>query len=116
MNMNMNGRTPHTLTRTLALVAALTATSAFAAPDQSELARESGCFSCHSPTEKIVGPAFQSVAERYAGQKDAASELAQSVTNGSTKKWGRAAAMPPHPNMSQADIRRLVEWVLSLKK
>lgn len=104
------------LKRTLALVGALACASAFAAPDQSELARESGCFSCHSPTEKIVGPAFQSVAERYAGQKDAVSELAMSVTNGSTKKWGRAAAMPPHPNMSQADIRRLVEWVLSHKK
>lgn len=104
------------ITRAVALVAAFACTSVFAAPDQSALARESGCLSCHSPTEKIVGPAFQSVAERYAGQKDAAADLAMSVTNGSTKKWGRAAAMPPHPNMSQADIRRLVEWVLSHKK
>ncbi len=84
-------------------------------PDQSELAKANGCFSCHSPTEKIVGPAFQSVAARYAGQPDAAAELMMYITNGSTRKWGRAA-MPPHRDMSEADIRRLAEWVLSLKK
>ena len=86
-----------------------------ASPDQTELARASGCLSCHSITEKVVGPAFQSVAERYAGQKDAPDELVMSVTNGSTRKWGRAA-MPPHGNMEKADIRKLVEWVLSQKK
>ena len=103
------------LTCATALLGALMAAPAFAQEDQSDLARASGCFSCHSPNEKIVGPAFKSVAERYAGQKDAVDELAMSVTNGSTRKWGRAA-MPPHGNMPQADIRKLVTWVLSLKK
>ncbi|MEY4763811.1 MAG: hypothetical protein RI907_484 [Pseudomonadota bacterium] len=92
-----------------------TAAQAAPSPDQSELAKASGCFSCHSVTEKVVGPAFQSVAERYAGQSDAASDLVMSVTNGSTRKWGRAA-MPPHGNMEKADIRKLVEWVLSQRK
>ena len=115
----MSRPTPSHTPALIALLAASTlATSAQAGnvADQSDLARASGCFSCHSVTEKVVGPAFQSVAERYAGQPDAASDLVMSVTNGSTRKWSRVAAMPPHPNMAQADIRRLVEWVLSQRK
>lgn len=115
MNRPAPSHTPALLTW---LAASALAAPAFAGnvADQSDLARASGCFSCHSVTEKVVGPAFQSVAERYAGQPDAASDLVMSVTNGSTRKWSRVAAMPPHPNMPQADIRRLVEWVLSQRK
>ncbi len=105
----------HALAIMLTALGMSSAALANGSPDQSELAKASGCFSCHSVTEKVVGPAFQSVAERYAGQSDAVAELAQSVTNGSTRKWGRAA-MPPHGNMDKADIRKLVTWVLSQKK
>lgn len=81
----------------------------------SDLARASGCFSCHSVTEKIVGPAFQSVSAKYAGDKDAVANLMQSVRNGSTGKWSNRAAMPPHPNLSNDDLKKLVTWVLSQK-
>lgn len=102
------------------LAACLSSLAAHAAhagelPDMSEQARANGCFSCHSPQEKIVGPAFASVAAKYAGQKDAASDLVMSIQNGSTGKWGRAA-MPSHASMSAAEIRRLAEWVLTIKK
>ncbi|MBI3102371.1 MAG: c-type cytochrome [Burkholderiales bacterium] len=79
-----------------------------------DLAKASGCFSCHSIQEKVVGPSFASVAEKYAGQPDAAADLARSVQNGSSRKWGRAA-MPAHPNMDPAEIQKLAEWVLTLK-
>ena len=36
-----------------------------------ELAKATGCYSCHAAKEKIVGPAFSSIAEKYAGDKDA---------------------------------------------
>lgn len=84
------------------------------AADIQELAKASGCFSCHSMQEKVVGPAFASVAQKYAGQPDAASELAQSIRNGSVRKWGRAP-MPAHGSLDHGDIQRLAEWVLTIK-
>lgn len=94
-------------------IAALCAWPAHAADpnDAAELARASGCLSCHSQKEKIVGPAFASVAEKYAGQKDALAELTMSVQNGSVRKWGRIP-MPAHASLPPADVKRLVEWVL----
>lgn len=79
-----------------------------------ELAKANGCFSCHSVDEKIVGPAFKSVAKKYAGESDAAAGLVQSIQNGSKGKWGRIP-MPNHMSMSADDLKTLANWVLSHK-
>lgn len=78
------------------------------------LAQSSGCLSCHAKAEKIVGPAFVSIADKYKGDKDAAASLAQSIQNGSRGKWGRVP-MPAHPSLSQADLKTLAQWVLATK-
>jgi cytochrome c len=96
------------------LACAALALGSVQAADLQELAKASGCFSCHSMQEKVVGPAFSAVAQKYAGQADAAPELAQSIRNGSVRKWGRAP-MPAHGSLEQADIQRLAEWVLTIK-
>ncbi|MDD2728042.1 c-type cytochrome [Malikia sp.] len=96
---------------------ALSAGMAAAAPDQSTftpLMQANGCASCHSVNEKIVGPAFQTVAAKYAGDKDAAASLMQSIQNGSRGKWGRIP-MPAHPSLSQAELKELATWVLAQK-
>lgn len=79
-----------------------------------EIAKNNGCYSCHAAAEKIVGPAFSSVAEKYAGDKDATATLAQSIQMGSKGKWGRAA-MPAHSSLSAQDLKLLAGWVLSTK-
>ncbi len=79
-----------------------------------DLAKASGCYSCHAANEKIVGPAFASVAEKYAGDKDAPASLAQSIQMGSKGKWGRAA-MPAHSGLSAGDVKLLAQWVLATK-
>lgn len=79
-----------------------------------ELAKNNGCLSCHSSKEKVVGPAFISVAEKYKDDKDAVASLAQSIQNGSKGKWGRIP-MPPHPSMNTADIKTLAHWVMGTK-
>ena len=81
----------------------------------SDFVRSNGCFSCHSVNEKIVGPAFQSVSAKYAGDKDAVATLMQSVRNGSIGKWSSRAAMPPHASISNDDLKKLVTWVLAQK-
>lgn len=93
----------------------MTAVHAADVADMSELARASGCYSCHSASEKIVGPSFQSVSSKYAGDKDAAASLAQSIRNGSSGKWGTRVAMPAQSGISNEDLNKLAKWVLAHK-
>ncbi len=88
-----------------------------ATPDQSSflpVMQANGCTSCHALSEKVVGPAFKSVAAKYAGDKDAAAMLMQSIQNGSRGKWGRVP-MPPHASLSQAELKEIATWVLAQK-
>ncbi|MFG6447051.1 c-type cytochrome [Roseateles sp. BYS180W] len=79
--------------------------------DPQALGQGHGCNSCHATHEKIVGPAWASIAQKYAADADAEATLMQSVRRGSQGKWGRAA-MPPHPNLSDDELRLLVRAVL----
>lgn len=96
------------------LAAASSSVHAVDAAAAIELAKANGCYSCHANNEKVVGPAYASVAEKYKDDKDAVASLTQSIQNGSKGKWGRIP-MPPHPSMSAADIKTLAQWVLTIK-
>ena len=80
-----------------------------------ELAKANGCLSCHSITEKIVGPSYQDVSSKYANDKDAVASLVQSIRNGSVGKWSKRIPMPAHPNLSNEDMTILAKWVLAQK-
>lgn len=75
------------------------------------LAKKHGCLSCHAAATKIVGPAYREVAERYAGQPDAAAQLVTKVRQGGAGTWGEIP-MPPQSALSEADAKRLVAWIL----
>jgi len=79
-----------------------------------ELLQASGCLSCHSITEKIVGPAFKDVVAKYSSDPDAVGTLTQSIKNGSRGKWGRMA-MPAHSSLSSDDLKALAAWVMAQK-
>jgi len=64
--------------------------------------------------KKIVGPAYKDVAAKYKGDKGAAAKLEEKVKKGGTGVWGQVP-MPPNTQVSDADIKKLVAWVLSLK-
>jgi cytochrome c len=93
------------------LAAALVSGSALA---NLELAKQKNCMSCHSVDARLVGPAYKDVAKRYAGQKDAEDKLVLKVLKGGSGTWG-AMAMPPNTQVTEAEARILVKWVLSLK-
>ncbi|MCX7276292.1 MAG: cytochrome C [Burkholderiales bacterium] len=80
-----------------------------------ELAKSSGCFSCHSAAEKVVGPSYSSVAAKYSDDKDAVASLAQSIQYGSKGKWGRIP-MPPHAALGKDDLNLLARWILTVQK
>jgi cytochrome c len=78
------------------------------------LARKNDCLGCHAVNVKLVGPAYKDVATKYADQVDALEQVSQSIRNGSAGKWGDLP-MPPHPKLSAADVKKLGNWVLSIK-
>lgn len=88
--------------------------AAQAVASAADLAKASGCYSCHAHGEKLVGPSFAAIAEKYASEKDAAASLAQSIKNGSKGKWGRVP-MPPHASLSGDELKLLSTWVLTIK-
>ena len=74
-----------------------------------------GCASCHEVDKTVIGPAFRDVAARYKDDKDAAAKLGNKVKRGGAHVWGEAA-MPPNVLISDAEIKDLVNWILTLKK
>ena len=81
---------------------------------QADLAQQKNCMACHAVDKKLVGPAYKEVAAKYAGQKDAVDKLAVKVVKGGSGVWG-AVPMPANPQVSDAEAKQLVQWVLSLK-
>lgn len=78
------------------------------------LAQKNACLSCHGVDKKIVGPAYKDVAKKYAGDKGAKARLMAKVKAGGKGVWGDIP-MPPNPQVSAADLDKIVTWVLSLK-
>jgi len=77
--------------------------------------QKNGCAACHGIDKKIVGPAYVDVAAKYRGDKNALAQLSQKVKAGGSGVWG-AVPMPPNAQVSDADIKSLVSWILTLKK
>ena len=101
----------HVFSGALTVLAVFAASPAFA---QQDLAQKKNCMACHAVDKKLVGPAYKDVAAKYAGQKDAVDKLAQKVLKGGSGNWG-AVPMPANPQVTEAEAKQLVQWVLTLK-
>jgi len=99
---------------TFSLIAATLAVTTLPAFAQLELAQKKNCMACHSVDKKVVGPAYKEVAAKYAGQKDAVDKLAEKVLKGGTGAWGQIP-MPANPQVTDAEAKQLVTWILGLK-
>lgn len=75
------------------------------------LANKHACMACHAAATKLVGPSYRDVAAKYGSDKSAVAALAQSIRGGGGGKWGDMA-MPPQPNVSEADAKSLATWIL----
>jgi cytochrome c len=79
------------------------------------LMQKDGCAACHAIDKKGVGPSYQDVAAKYKGDKDALAKLSDKVKKGGSGVWG-PIPMPPNAQVSDADIKNLVGWILTLTK
>ena len=98
-------------------------TAAASAPDITQnpdyqkglaLVSKNNCLTCHKIDEKLVGPAYKDVANKYAGNDTAVAYLAHKVITGGKGVWGEVP-MTPHPDLSMADAEQMVKYILLLK-
>ncbi|MGC8751767.1 c-type cytochrome [Hydrotalea sp.] len=77
------------------------------------LIAKNDCLTCHKVDEKLIGPAYRDVANKYT-DKDIPM-LAAKIIKGGSGVWGQVP-MTPHPNLSVADAEQMVKYILLLKK
>jgi cytochrome c len=78
------------------------------------LISKSDCFACHKVNEKLLGPSYKDVANKYANTKANVDYLVSKIKNGGSGVWG-AIPMSPHPALSDDDAEAMVHYILSLK-
>ncbi len=84
-------------------------------PNGEQLTEGSDCSSCHAVDRTVVGPAYNEIAKRYAGQpSDVAGRLVRSVREGASGTWGDIS-MPSHSDLTDGQLKEIVQWILSLK-
>lgn len=96
---------------TLLALASLPSLSAHAAAP-TEILTKNACLACHGVSNKIVGPGYNEVAAKYAGQADAAASLSKHIKEGGVGLWGQVP-MPAQPNLTDADLKTVVDWIVA---
>ena len=118
----------------VALAGGAAFTSVAMAEEGLDLAKKSGCLACHAVDHKVVGPAWMDVSKKYKGATEMTATLTdgtvakgapkdvlnQKVHKGGKGNWTEVThgvPMPPYsPRVSDADIAKLVDFVLGLAK
>ena len=70
------------------------------------MAQKYSCTACHGMDNKIVGPSFQDISKKHAGQVD---YLAGKIKSGSSGVWG-SIPMPAQA-LSEAEAQTLAQWL-----
>lgn len=74
----------------------------------------SDCLTCHKVNEKLTGPAYRDVANKYENTEANVAMLAEKIIKGGQGVWG-TIPMTPHAQMSQADAEQMAKYVLLLR-
>lgn len=76
---------------------------------------ENLCLTCHKIDEKLTGPAYRDVANKYENTAANIKMLAEKVVKGGVGVWGEVI-MPPNSNLTQQEAETIVKYILLLKK
>jgi cytochrome c len=80
-----------------------------------ELTQKYKCQACHKVDKKAIGPSYQDIANKYAGDAAAPAQIAEHIKKGSRGVWG-PAPMPAQSSVPDEDLKTIVDYVMSLKK
>ena len=75
------------------------------------IAKQNACLGCHAINKKIVGPSFESVAQKYQADSNAQAFLKNKIAKGGAGSWG-VVPMPANTKLSDADLSLLASWIL----
>lgn len=71
------------------------------------------CSGCHAVNDRMIGPSYQEIADKYS-EKDM-ELVASKIIEGGSGVWG-GVPMSPHPQVSKEEAKKMVEYILTLKK
>ena len=96
---------------TAALLIAFATPAALASAD---LAKDKKCLACHEVEQKVVGPAYKTIAGKYTPSDAVIAKLAGKIRQGGSGVWG-VVPMPANPQVNETEAKALASWILSLK-
>jgi cytochrome c len=78
-----------------------------------QLAEKHGCLACHAEDKRLVGPSYKEVAARAYNADQIVALVKQPVP----ANWPefQQAPMPPMPQVPEADVRQIADWINGLK-
>lgn len=79
------------------------------------LARQNGCFKCHSVDKEKDGPTYKKVAEKFRGKANAEERLITHITTGEKAKFpdGHEEEHKIIKTKDMVEIKNLIGWILS---
>ena len=81
-------------------------------PEGRQLIDASDCKACHAENEKVNGPSYIEIAQKYTAEDK--NMLISSVIKGSSGKWGETM-MSAHPQLKVEEVGKIVDYILSLR-
>ena len=79
-----------------------------------DLVMNNDCATCHKVDEKVMGPGFREIANKYTNNSNNIDMLAHKIMSGGSGNWGNIP-MVAHPGISVEDAKSMATYVLLLK-
>jgi cytochrome c len=100
---------------TLLLAAQSVAAQAVNEGAAEDLAKAGKCFRCHSVDKAKKAPSYKRIAQKYKGKPDAEAALLKHLSGTQSVKVedGGDEQHEPPPARDAADLKNLVQWILS---
>ncbi|MFZ6766551.1 c-type cytochrome [Undibacterium sp. Di26W] len=76
-----------------------------------KLVKQYACVACHGIKDKIVGPGFAQIAEKYKADANAETTLTKKIKAGGSGAWGDIP-MPPQGQVKDGEIKTMLNWIL----
>ncbi|MFT6807305.1 MAG: cytochrome c [Saprospiraceae bacterium] len=70
----------------------------------------SNCFTCHKAKDKLIGPSFEEIVNRYKPTLENKAYLTQKIIMGSSGVWSDAI-MPALPELETDKISQILDWI-----
>lgn len=81
-------------------------------PEGLKLINGSDCKACHAANEKVNGPSYEDIANKYTSEDKTA--LISSIIKGSSGIWGETM-MSAHPQLKVEEVAKIVDYIFTLR-